>query len=149
MDKTMVKAQIGAVLSNIMKTHSGSCVLHGQNTPKRCKSNVYVFSRNWHWTLPKIFWWLLKSHIMLGNAGKWLTRSWWFRKFALKMAMFAYFFQTPGYLRLPPVQISSLSCSLFRPFEQPFFLEPPHDGGGRVFFGAPKPHQPWVTQCPS
>jgi hypothetical protein len=45
---------------------------------------------------------------MLGNAGKWLTRSWWFRKFDLKMAMFALdwiFFSNPWVfnLRLPPV----------------------------------------------
>jgi hypothetical protein len=45
MDKTMVKAQIGAVLSNIAKTHFGCCVLHVRNNPKRCKSNVYFFSR--------------------------------------------------------------------------------------------------------
>mgnify|MGYP007040866430 CR=1 FL=1 len=43
MDKTMVKAQIGAVLSNITKKHLGCFVLR----PKKMqKSNVYVFSRN-------------------------------------------------------------------------------------------------------
>ena len=51
MDKTMVKAQLGAVLSNITKNTRGVLFC----APKRCKSNVYVFSRNWLWTLPNYF----------------------------------------------------------------------------------------------
>ena len=46
--------------------------------------------------------WLLKSNIILANAGKWLTRSRWFRKL-LKRWQFYHFFETDDSLKLPPV----------------------------------------------
>jgi hypothetical protein len=44
MDRTMDKAQIGAILSNTTKTHLGCCVLHVKNTPEDAKV-MCMFSR--------------------------------------------------------------------------------------------------------
>ena len=69
----MVKAQIGAVLSNITKKTLGVFCF----APPKDAEVMCMFSREIDIGLyPPKKMWLLKSHIMLGNAGKWLTRPW-------------------------------------------------------------------------